>query len=156
MKKIIAIAAIAFSAMCAHAAATSWQFTAGNLYDHTGETLFTGAIEVYASGGGLTSDLLMGTLSGKSTYSKAAIDVASGLSGDVTYDIYFVMKDGDYTYTSATKSIMAVETGAASINFGNMKTATQAASNWAAAPEPTSGLLLLLGVAGLALKRKRA
>ena len=26
----------------------------------------------------------------------------------------------------------------------------------AAAPEPTSGLLLLLGVAGLALKRKRA
>ena len=27
---------------------------------------------------------------------------------------------------------------------------------WTAAPEPTSGLLLLLGVAGLALKRKRA
>ncbi len=36
-------------------------------------------------------------------------------------------------------------------------TATASASNWtAAAPEPTSGLLLLLGVAGLALKRKRA
>jgi len=31
-----------------------------------------------------------------------------------------------------------------------------AAAGWTAAPEPTSGLLLLLGVAGLALKRKRA
>ena len=31
-----------------------------------------------------------------------------------------------------------------------------ASSGWTAAPEPTSGLLLLLGVAGLALKRKRA
>ena len=29
-------------------------------------------------------------------------------------------------------------------------------AGWTAAPEPTSGLLLLLGVAGLALKRKRA
>ena len=30
------------------------------------------------------------------------------------------------------------------------------ASGWTAAPEPTSGLLLLIGVAGLALRRKRA
>ena len=30
------------------------------------------------------------------------------------------------------------------------------ASDWAAVPEPTSGLLLLLGLAGLALRRKQA
>ena len=30
------------------------------------------------------------------------------------------------------------------------------AANFGAIPEPTSGLLLLLGVAGLALKRRRA
>ena len=30
------------------------------------------------------------------------------------------------------------------------------ASGWTAAPEPTSGLLLLIGVAGLALRRRRA
>ena len=38
-------------------------------------------------------------------------------------------------------------------------TATYAGAGWyqaAAVPEPTSGLLILLGVAGLALKRKRA
>jgi len=33
---------------------------------------------------------------------------------------------------------------------------SQASSAWTAVPEPTSGLLMLLGVAGLALKRKRA
>lgn len=36
----------------------------------------------------------------------------------------------------------------------NMKTATQ--GTWSAVPEPTSGLLMLLGMAGLALRRKRA
>ena len=37
-------------------------------------------------------------------------------------------------------------------SVGPMSTAV----NWAAVPEPTSGLLMLLGVAGLALRRKRA
>ena len=34
--------------------------------------------------------------------------------------------------------------------------ATSAANGWAAVPEPTSGLLMLLGMAGLALRRRRA
>ena len=34
--------------------------------------------------------------------------------------------------------------------------ATSAANGWAAVPEPTSGVLMLLGMAGLALRRKRA
>ena len=34
--------------------------------------------------------------------------------------------------------------------------ATETTSNWQSIPEPTSGLLLLLGVAGLALRRRRA
>ena len=46
----------------------------------------------------------------------------------------------------------------ASVNFaaGNVANYVNNASNWQDIPEPTSGLLLLLGVAGLALKRKRA
>lgn len=41
--------------------------------------------------------------------------------------------------------------------FGSQQTATSDMSNWTAvAPEPTSGLLLLIGCAGLALRRRRA
>lgn len=34
-------------------------------------------------------------------------------------------------------------------------TSSASASNWTAVPEPTSGLLMLLGMAGLALRRRR-
>ena len=51
--------------------------------------------------------------------------------------------------------------GSLKLSFGTAtanQTATLNASSatWTAIPEPTSGLLLLLGMAGLALKRKRA
>ena len=61
----------------------------------------------------------------------------------------------EYGWDNAADTAVAV---------GNQKTLTQDLSNWSSVatqattdvPEPTSGLLLLLGVAGLALKRKRA
>ena len=43
--------------------------------------------------------------------------------------------------------------GSASFNFGAIETNP---SDWQSVPEPTSGLLLLIGVAGLALRRRRA
>ena len=64
--------------------------------------------------------------------------------------------DGNKQFTSSTKTAAAYATQSQTIAFGNMASQTQNASNWAAVPEPTSGLLLLLGMAGLALKRKRA
>ena len=54
------------------------------------------------------------------------------------------------------ESSMSVDVSGMSISlFGD---STKGATGWTAAavPEPTSGLLLLLGMAGLALKRKRA
>ena len=66
---------------------------------------------------------------------------------------YFLVSGGttkDATFTSAT--------GAKTLIWGSQAAITQAAGGWTstAVPEPTSGLLLLLGVAGLALKRKVA
>ena len=72
-----------------------------------------------------------------------------------------MIEDGDYTFDSSISVPSVIKQGAAAatstttVGFANMTSAT-AASNWQSVPEPTSGLLLLLGMAGLALKRKRA
>ena len=67
------------------------------------------------------------------------------------------------TYTDATygdmfmaKAVPLTASQQGVGNAANIFATAQVAGNWQAVPEPTSGLLLLLGVAGLALKRKRA
>ena len=84
-------------------------------------------------------------------------------SGD--HNFFFVLVDGDKMYLSNTKGVPAGGTDdSVLISFGSQMAGSKLTSEgfsapgqWATAavPEPTSGLLLLLGVAGLALKRKR-
>jgi len=64
---------------------------------------------------------------------------------------YFLVSGGaekTATFTSAT--------GMKMLAWGDQTSYTQGAGKWAAVPEPTSGLLMLLGMAGLALRRRRA
>lgn len=88
---------------------------------------------------------------------------------DGTYDFFMVVFDSDPVtdaskfFTSATVSGVAVTSvGTASIGFASQKALTQDASNFASVsggggdvPEPTSGLLLLIGGAMMALRRKQ-
>ena len=60
-------------------------------------------------------------------------------------------------YLSGTDEAMGVSFTASLLGANALTyNATSAANGWAAVPEPTSGLLMLLGMAGLALRRRRA
>lgn len=81
------------------------------------------------------------------------------------YAIFAVSDDEKYVYFSASKAGNAVDDpGIATVSLAtgtsaNFKTTDSVtAGGWYSSPvpEPTTGLLVLLGIAGLALKRRRA
>ena len=81
-----------------------------------------------------------------------------GTTAENTFDAFIVVwdKDGKNASYSATASVtLANNSTSKSFVFGN-QSSNLSNNNFVVAPEPTSGLLLLLGMAGLALKRKRA
>ena len=71
---------------------------------------------------------------------------------DATYgDMYMAAAAETTTPASGTKNITNIFGGASTLAAGGVR-------DWqaAAVPEPTSGLLMLVGLAGLALRRRRA
>mgnify|MGYP002626218330 CR=1 FL=1 len=108
---------------------------------------------------------------GSTTVASASITSGRAVWTETTTDAsrqYFqVLVDGDNFYIADTISVTVKGTGNSNIAFGNNESlaairdsaAGYQGGGWYAVyavPEPTSGLLMLLGMAGLALKRKRA
>ena len=95
----------------------------------------------------------------------ALTDSTYTMSGDMS--AYFVVFNGGNMYVSdATDALYDSVTASGTATFAAMSTISKAAAmdasagytgaGWYAVPEPTSGLLMLVGLAGLALRRRRA
>lgn len=185
MKKLmIAFVAVAMAA-CANAAAWSWSSSSAAKVPGGTDALSGANIYLffgYASSSAANTakaTLLASLREGNaiSGYSQSATLNASGVletqefTADAAkfYAFAVILADdaagNSYMFQSANKNATGADVGVAGLDFDISSTtlkaldATGTGAGWyqtAAAPEPTSGLLLLLGVAGLALKRKRA
>ena len=136
--------------------ASDYATTSANIWDTYGKLTTEGKIDATALAGSATQT--QGTASmGAMNISQTVADAAGNVYAAVIYTFtdetlgdFYIANVGTYNVEgSGTYTVSGLGTtfsGATASNIGG----------WTAVPEPTSGLLMLLGLAGLALKRKRA
>jgi len=176
MKKLLIAAAMVCAAAFAQAATVNWGVS--GVKNSSGATPTAGwavmafytevgagsaAIEAAIASktaGSLAFDTKSLTVSfGAGKYGPADVTAAGITDTSKNYDFYFVV----FNDADATKATEYAIVSAQNVEYSSMAGKFSAAGNFssatwqpAAVPEPTSGLLMLLGVAGLALRRRRA
>ena len=182
MKKLMMVFAVAAVAVAANAATVNWgsgtiKLPSGANAKATVEaSLFIIDAATYATYANYSdavalSDAIYTAYSGKTAQqtatsngkSIATLSYGDYSSGDSVYAlVLYIATENETAYwmgNYATTSFEAAQdksVGQLANFLGGNSSAGSTAWSTAAVPEPTSGLLLLLGVAGLALKRKRA
>lgn len=157
---------VALAAVCANAATVDWKYTGTAAEQGYTVYAFTSAVAAQY-------DTFDDLIASASTYT-GTVNPVSGRTGTTYYTnptsltgvsdtLYLVVVSGssatEYKYGSVSTAGYTYNPDAQETSPGALNVLASAISNTGtigSVPEPTSGLLLLLGVAGLALKRKRA
>lgn len=172
MKKLLTLIGASLAIGFAHAASVSWNsgiYSAG-FKGPDGSSLansvaYTMIVTFYSDAAGAnvldTSTATLARPNG--AYNSSSADVFTAAT---TYYVSAIIKanDGSATWKTDIASFTTPDNGNASINFTTGVGFDTASQKWASGgwetggdvPEPTSGLLVLVGLAGLALRRKRA
>lgn len=157
-------------------AGTVTKITAGDAYLMLVTSSYTQSdlVSAFATAeGDAAATIAAMTASGALATGTGTIGANARISGSSTYNFssditaYFVVFNGDNMYISSEASGWYDSISSSSdIAFDAMSTSSKAAAmdasagytgaGWYAVPEPTSGLLMLVGLAGLALRRRRA
>ena len=177
MKKVMFALVAVLMAVSAQAAAMAWS-TSTACYMKDGTSLFNGTMYLIDAATISQSDLITalkdgGSISDYAITSAAAtsgkiaattLDPITSVSGtkyagDTSVSFYTVAISGDDVFASASKTVTLSDVGTTKLGF-SLSTASKAADAWQSTgggdvPEPTSGLLLLIGGAMLALRRKQ-
>ena len=182
MKKLMIFAASVMLAVATEAAAVGWTLATGSgaTYANDAYQFFVigqngadsiATITALLDAGTATDAYAFGSGTIGSTGTGMVGTSSSGKSLDAgNYTAFFVLFDsatpkaGESKYvvvsgTSTLSKTIAATTANVTFASGSAASTLSNASNWksyGAVPEPTSGLLMLLGMAGLALRRKRA
>ena len=179
MKKLILTLTISCVTCLINAAAVDW--SAGGIVDpvatatagkNTPANGWLGYMILASDVSTVTSNLGKGDFSSltskavgptKTTTSKGQFATSSATgsvaSGDQTF--YLVVLNANTTdaatayFISAGNTVSVDSSLDTMVSFGSQINYTKDASSWVAIPEPTSGLLMLFGMAGLALRRKQ-
>ena len=166
MKKLMIIAFVACAAMVSQAAYVEWTATATSAYNGQTMYLLTSIATTYASEAELAAAAVD---SAKVTKVGPQYKVSTRTADDdaitKTSNFYLAVIDAsDSTkihYVDVTSTMQSMvyappenKPGTFSTAFATVANSTTTAS--IAAPEPTSGILMLVGLGALALRRRRA
>ena len=181
MKKIMMAVALAVATFSLNAATVDWKTGATSkiygvnsttllasgtayFYENAGSTTMAAIVAAFAAD---ASSIASSALATK-TVSAGAISAGTfswDKSGD--RDAFIAVVAGDDLFISDVVTMAVADVGTTTYQFkektfsqadyvGTLSGGYTSAGWYQSVPEPTSGLLLLLGMAGLALKRKRA
>ena len=174
-------AACAMLAAVTHAAAVGWSLAGANNYAGDAYQFFVigqNGVESIATitallDAGTAADSYVfgsGTVAANGAANSPATAAGAPTLGEGTYTSFFVVFDtatptagsSNYAVVSGAANLtktVGSSTGTVSFTAGSQASFLNNTANWksyGAVPEPTSGLLMLLGMAGLALRRRRA